>query len=79
MSKRIMGITLIALMVAVAVMGYVSVTYADKFTKEDQDRWQGEFMSVVKTGRELFTSPIGTNQVSCAQCHPLLQTRGKIE
>jgi len=70
MSKRVIGIALMALMIGVGIGSYVSVTSADKFTKEDQERWQGEFMTVVKTGRELFTSPIGTNEVSCAQCHP---------
>lgn len=71
MSKRIAGIALITLMVAAAIAGYVSVTRADDFSKEDQERWQGEFMSVVKTGRELWTSPaLGTNGVACAQCHP---------
>jgi thiosulfate dehydrogenase len=71
MSKRIAGIALITLMVTAAIAGYVSVTRADDFTKEDQERWQGEFMSVVKTGRELWTSPtLGTNGVACAQCHP---------
>jgi thiosulfate dehydrogenase len=71
MSKKIVGITLIVLTVAVAIAGYVSVTWADKFTKEDQERWQAEFMTVVKAGRELWTSPtLGTNGVACAQCHP---------
>ena len=71
MSKKTAGITLIVLTVAVAIVGYVSVTWADKFTKEDQERWQGEFMTVVKAGRELWTSPtLGTNGVACAQCHP---------
>jgi len=44
---------------------------ADEFTTEDQERWQGEFMSVVKEGRALWTSgELGTNGVACAQCHP---------
>jgi thiosulfate dehydrogenase len=44
---------------------------ADEFTKEDLERWQNEYMSVVKKGRELWVSPdLGTNGVACAQCHP---------
>jgi len=44
---------------------------ADEFTKEDAERWQNEYMSVVKKGRELWVSPeLGTNGVACAQCHP---------
>lgn len=47
------------------------IAYADEFTKEDQERWQKEYMSVVETGRELWVSPdLGTNGVACAQCHP---------
>ena len=71
MTKRAIGIGVTTAISAALLMGgYMSMSWADKFTKEDQDRWQGEFMSVVKTGRELFTSPLGTNEVSCAQCHP---------
>mgnify|MGYP000947366694 CR=1 FL=1 len=71
MSKRMTAIALIVLAVVVAIGSYVSVIRADRFTKEDQERWQGEFMSVVKTGRDLWTSPtLGTNGVACAQCHP---------
>ena len=41
------------------------------FTQEDLKRWEQEFMSVVKKGRELWVSPeLGTNGVACAQCHP---------
>ncbi len=47
------------------------VALADEFTKADVDRWQGEFESVVKKGREQWTSgALGTNGVACAQCHP---------
>lgn len=46
-------------------------TRADEFTTTDVDRWQGEFDSVAKKGRELWTSgAVGTNGVACAQCHP---------
>jgi len=48
-----------------------SRVWADEFTKEDAARWEKEYMSVVATGRELWTSPkLGTNGVACAQCHP---------
>lgn len=44
---------------------------ADEFSKADVDRWQDEFASVAKKGRELWTSgAVGTNGVACAQCHP---------
>ncbi|MGE0761908.1 MAG: cytochrome C [Bdellovibrionales bacterium] len=47
---------------------------ADDFTKEDVARWQKEFDTVAKYGRELWTNSakvkIGTNGVACAQCHP---------
>ena len=56
--------------VAVLAANWV-VVRADEFTKEDEKRWNEEFMSVVKEGRELWVSPdIGTNGVACAQCHP---------
>lgn len=69
MSKKTMGFMVLSaiLMVLVTTLW----TFADEFTKEDQKRWQDEYMSVVKTGRELWTSPkLGTNGVACAQCHP---------
>ena len=44
---------------------------ADEFADEDVERWTQEFMTVVKQGRELWTSDqLGTNKVACAQCHP---------
>lgn len=53
----------------VAVVGLS--TWADEFTKADEQRYQQEYMSVVKQGRELWTSgALGTNGVACAQCHP---------
>ena len=62
MKKSILG--LIAMIVATSVQ-------ADEFTKEDLDRWQGQFMAVVQQGREFWTSPkLGSNGVACAQCHP---------
>jgi thiosulfate dehydrogenase len=45
--------------------------HADEFTREDLKRWEGEYMSVVMKGRNLWTDPnLGTNGVACAQCHP---------
>ena len=56
---------------AVGVLAGAYAVRADEFTKEDAERWQNEYMSVVKKGRELWTSPsLGTNGVACAQCHP---------
>lgn len=44
---------------------------ADEFTKEDLKLWKSEYMSVVKEGRKVFTSPeLGKNTLACAQCHP---------
>ncbi|MCX6911087.1 MAG: hypothetical protein NTY01_24010, partial [Verrucomicrobia bacterium] len=38
---------------------------ADEFTKKDLARWQNEYMSVVKKGRDLWTSPtLGTKGVA---------------
>ena len=52
-------------------IGLASPTLADEFTKEDTDRWMGQFEQVAAEGRRLWTSPeIGTNGVACAQCHP---------
>lgn len=70
-SKKIIGITLVVLSVSFAIGSYMSAALADKFSKADLERWQKEFMSVVKDGRELWISPaLGTNGVACAQCHP---------
>jgi thiosulfate dehydrogenase len=69
MSKRLCVMALAALAVAVVVAGLG--VRADEFTKEDVERWQNEYMSVVQKGRELWTSAdLGTNGVACAQCHP---------
>jgi thiosulfate dehydrogenase len=44
---------------------------ADEFTKQDVERWTGQFMEVVAQGRALWTDgKLGTNGVACAQCHP---------
>jgi thiosulfate dehydrogenase len=52
-------------------IGLASPAFSDEFTKEDTDRWMGQFEQVAAEGRRLWTSPeIGTNGVACAQCHP---------
>jgi len=72
MRKRILTIS-VGLLAVVCALVFVNirVSRADEFTKEDLDRWNAEYMSVVKQGRELWTSgTLGTNGVACAQCHP---------
>ena len=60
-----------ALALALAIAASSGGLRADEFTKQDAERWQAEYMSVVKQGRELWTSgALGTNGVACAQCHP---------
>ena len=55
----------------IPVILFIGAPFADEFTKEDLNRWQKEYMSVVEKGRALWVSPkLGTNGVSCAQCHP---------
>jgi len=70
MSKKQL-ITSLKVITILAVGLIVFLAYADEFTKEDIERWQKEYMSVVETGRELWVSPeLGTNGVACTQCHP---------
>lgn len=55
----------------IPVILFIGAPLADDFTQEDLNRWQKEYMSVVEKGRALWVSPkLGTNGVSCAQCHP---------
>jgi cytochrome c len=69
MYRKIAVAAFVVIVLAVIVGDFTS--RADEFTKEDLDRWQSEYMSVVKEGRELWVSPeLGTNGVACAQCHP---------
>ena len=69
MNRKIAGTFLTAVTV-LAFAGGLAV-WADEFTKKDLERWQNEYMSVVKTGRALWGSPeLGTNGVACGQCHP---------
>jgi len=60
----------LATLALAAVLGSLGLR-ADEFKKDDVERWQQEYMSVVQEGRRLWTSPeLGTNGVACAQCHP---------
>ena len=69
MSK--ISIALVTGALAVAVLLGSLATQADEFTEEDLKRWKKEFQTVQKKGRKLWTSgDLGTNGVSCAQCHP---------
>jgi thiosulfate dehydrogenase len=70
MSKKYRGL-IISVVTVVFITIILVMAYADEFTKQDLERWQKEYMSVVETGRELWVSPdLGTNGVACAQCHP---------
>ncbi|MGD8898230.1 MAG: cytochrome C [Acidobacteriota bacterium] len=69
MSKKLLVVA--GGIIAVAAMVTGLGVRADEFTKEDVDRYQDEFMSVVEKGRALWGSPdLGTNGVACGQCHP---------
>lgn len=69
MKEKIRKLYVVALVVVLAAV--TLPVAADEFTKEDLVRWEGEYMAVVKKGRELFTdAKLGTNGVACAQCHP---------
>ncbi len=58
-----------ALALAAALAGAPAL--GDEFKKSDVERWQAEYDSVARKGRELWTSgAVGTNGVACAQCHP---------
>lgn len=70
MAKKNIGISIAAVAALIFVL-VIAFTFAEEFTKEDLERWEKEYMSVVKTGRDLWVSPeLGTNGVACAQCHP---------
>jgi len=69
-SRKFIGAS--AAVAAVALILIVAFsTGAKEFTKEDLERWDKEFMSVVTEGDKLFhSSSLGKNKVSCDQCHP---------
>ncbi len=69
MSRK--SVLVVVAAVALALWLGTVANRADEFTEEDLKRWQAEFMTVVKTGQELWGSPsLGTNGVACGQCHP---------
>lgn len=58
-------------LIAAVLLGASLPAVADSFSQEDLARWEAEYQTVVKRGRELFTDgKLGTNGVACAQCHP---------
>lgn len=70
MAKKKIGISIAAVAALIFIL-VIALAFAEDFTKEDLERWEKEYMSVVKKGRELWVSPdLGTNGVACAQCHP---------
>jgi len=69
MKTKILSATVGALVLVGAILCLRA--RADEFTKQDLERWQKEYLTVVQKGRQLWTSPeLGTNGVACAQCHP---------
>ena len=69
MARTLAVLSLFAAALVVVAIG--SAIQADEFSKEDLERWQKEYMSVVEKGRALWVSAeLGTNGVACAQCHP---------
>ena len=66
---RIFAITALALALLAGAFAALDAS-ADEFTKEDLERWEKEYMTVVNEGRRLSSPEIGTNGVACAQCHP---------
>ena len=69
MYKKVAGAAAVVIVLAL-ILGDTAYR-ADEFTEADLKRWTDEYMSVVKTGRELWVSAeLGTNGVACAQCHP---------
>ncbi len=64
-SAKLVAVAVVALFTALPVP-------ADEFTAADLQRWEQQFMDTAQVGRNLWTSgtELGTNGVSCAQCHP---------
>ena len=68
--QKIKKLFIIIFSLSVFITG-LSLVQADEFTKEDLKRWEQEFMTVVQKGDNLFHSgSLGSNTVSCGQCHP---------
>ena len=69
-NRLFVGVSVAAAIVA-AILAMAYSTGAKEFSKEDLERWDKEFMTVVMEGEKLFhSSSLGTNKVSCDQCHP---------
>ncbi len=68
-NRMIVGASAAVLIVA-GILAVAFSTKAKEFTKEDLERWDREFMTVVMEGEKLFHSALGKNKVSCDQCHP---------
>jgi len=68
-SKKVFSVSFVVLMIS-ALLAISFSIQANEFTQEDLKRWDKEFMSVVMNGEKLFHSALGTNKVSCDQCHP---------
>ncbi|UCF82429.1 MAG: hypothetical protein JSV50_14680 [Desulfobacteraceae bacterium] len=69
-NSKFVGVSAVVAIVAV-ILAIVFSTGAKEFTKEDLERWDNEFMTVVIEGEKLFHSPsLGKNKVYCDQCHP---------
>jgi len=67
---RTYAIVILVFLALVAIVAGLGLR-ADEFTKQDLERWDKEYMTVVNAGRTLWISPaLGTNGVACAQCHP---------
>ena len=69
-NRLFVGVSVAAAIVT-AILAMAYSTGAKEFSKEDLERWDKEFMTVVMEGEKLFhSSSLGTNKVSCDQCHP---------
>ena len=68
-SRKVFSVSFVVLMVS-ALLAISFSIQAGEFTQEDLKRWDKEFMTVVTNGEKLFHSALGTNKVSCDQCHP---------
>jgi len=68
-NRKLLGVSFVILMASALLASSFSIQ-AGEFTQEDLKRWDKEFMTVVTNGEKLFHSALGTNKVSCDQCHP---------
>lgn len=48
----------------------ISSLNADEFGPKDLKVWNTQYLKVVKEGRIVFTNALGSNGVTCNQCHP---------